>query len=321
MDYSDICVISCYFNPCGYSSRRKNFVTFSNKLVEQGVPFFFIEMAAPNVPFEFSDYAGFTGVRCDSILWQKERLLNALIEQLPAMYSKVCWLDCDILFENNDWLRTVSEALNTCSVIQPYSEAVLLPPDSVKYEAKREIFTSFCEVMGSAAGDLYSGRFARHGHTGFGWAGRREWITDCGLYDACLSGSGDHLMAHAFLGDWRSPCIERIFGEATSYRRHYQKWAERVFGHVQGKISAVSGRIFHLWHGEHASRRYVMRDRELAELNFNPAADLILTESGCWAFSGRNALLASWGKQYFADREEDTPMRQRNRSQAPSPAG
>lgn len=304
---SDTCVITCYFNPCGYSSRRNNFITFRNGLLKQGVPFFFIEIAPPTGEFEFSDVPGFTGMRSEAVLWQKERLLNVLIQSLPDQYSKICWLDCDILFENDNWLAEVSDALNTFPVIQPYTHAALLSHGSVQFEEDAQVFTSFCAIMGSGAGDLNSGRYYKHGHTGFGWAGRREWMADCGLYDACMSGSGDHLMAHAFVGDWQSPCINRIFGEAAQYRQHYRQWAERAFRHVQGRIAAVQGRILHLWHGEPESRRYVARDRELAEFNFDPATDLVLTAEGCWAFSGSNPLLENWGTRYFRERDEDMP--------------
>ena len=37
-------------------------------------------------------------------LWQKERLLNIAIENLPKTVEKVMWLDSDLIFLNDDWV-------------------------------------------------------------------------------------------------------------------------------------------------------------------------------------------------------------------------
>ncbi len=51
-------------------------------------------------------------------IWQKERLLNILLDRLPKRITKVAWLDADLLFLNSDWARLASESLETWAAIQ-----------------------------------------------------------------------------------------------------------------------------------------------------------------------------------------------------------
>ena len=53
-------------------------------------------------------------------LWQKERLLNIALENLPHTVTKVMWLDSDLIFLNDDWVIETSEMLDRFPVVQPF---------------------------------------------------------------------------------------------------------------------------------------------------------------------------------------------------------
>jgi hypothetical protein len=152
---------------------------------------------------------------------------------------------------------------------------------------------------------MTEGDFNVHGHTGFAWAARREILTECGLYDASLAGGADHLMAHAFCGDWDSCCVEVMIEKDSKAFGHFVKWAEHIYRRVRGRIFAVPGRIDHLWHGDPANRRYYERHLEFKNFDFDPETDLRLGASGCWEWNSAKPALHQWSRQYFDLRKED----------------
>jgi len=98
-------------------------------------------------------------LRASDIMWQKERLLNLAIATLPRACTKITWLE------------RRAAALEDVPVPQPFWTVVHLVPGRIQ----------FC---GQRRESLATNDFERHGHTGFAWAGRREWMEDVGLYDA-----------------------------------------------------------------------------------------------------------------------------------------
>jgi len=313
--------VTCFFNPQGYASRLVNFDLFYRRLKKQRVDLFTVEAIFPGQQSALAKYENVTVIECETILWQKESLLNYLIRRLPAKYQGIVWADADVYFENSSWFRSVSRALNKFPVVQPFETAVRLPRGARRFVKKSESFESFSSVYGVHPQLLLKGDFARHGHTGFAWAARRDVIEGSGLYDAMIAGSGDHVMAHAFAGDFRSPCIERILGHNEKHIVHFQKWARQIYPSVRGRVGCVKGRLLHLWHGDTENRRYVDRNRELASFGFDPERHLARDPRGLWqwrkskgdiqlplgrVFKSRSETnIRDWAVKYFASRKED----------------
>jgi hypothetical protein len=151
-------------------------------------------------------------------------------------------------------------------------------------------------------------RYHVHGHTGFAWAAGRQLLGDLGLYDAAIGGTADHLMAHAFCGDFGSPCLELVFGGSSGYLDHFRRWAETAWGRVRGSLGYVSGAVLHLWHGETVNRGYVRRYRELTSMGYDPAVHLCSEPGDLWAWSEEGAFLSEWADGYFRDRREDNAV-------------
>jgi hypothetical protein len=238
-------------------------------------------------------------------MWQKERLLNVALRRLPGDCEIVAWLDCDVLFENPNWAVEAAAQLQTHAIVQLFLDVVRLPENSLWGTANGDRWESFGSVLKRTPNVLLEGDFARHGHTGFAWAGRRELLAEHGLYDSCIAGSGDHMMAHAFAGDWKGHCIDRIVGRENEHRAHFEKWARSIYRDVRARVSVVGGTLFHLWHGDTDKRRYVLRNRELAEFAFDPRSDLRIGDSGAWEWASGKPAMHSWAVEYFSQRCED----------------
>lgn len=313
-----LAAITSYYNPEHYRTRRQNFDAFATGLSDAGIRLVVIEAAFGDDEFELDLHGhDFHRVRGRHVLWQKERLLNLALDRLPRTVRHIAWLDCDLIFENPDWGRDTVRMLKQSAVLQPFERVIRLPPrhalsgsenQGEKEDEKNgqgESWRSFAAVLTQHPNLLLSGDFARHGHTGFAWAARRDVLHGIGLYDGCIAGSGDHMMAHAFAGDWESRCIQRILCENRPHVEHFVQWSRRIYPRVRACMGALPGAIYHLWHGETADRRYVLRNRELAAAGFDPATDLRRGDAGLWEWNGERSDLQDWAIHYFKQRRED----------------
>lgn len=306
----DTWVISCYSNPLGYRTRRENFSRFAESLTKQRCNLLIVEMADPDGQFELDEQRyNCVRVRGNGLIWQKERMLNLALQHLPPECRKVVWADCDIIFESPDWLSQTSAALDNHVVVQPFDNSVRLPYGHLQYLGETQEDSGVTESFASCyARDPAISRnevYKNHGHTGYVWAARRDFLEACGLYDVCITGSNDHLMAHVFAGTLSSACIPKMIGEGHAFARHFERWAQKADAICQGRLGVVQGMVLHLWHGSLANRRYYSRNQEVKELDFDPDRDLQLDANGLWVWAESASHLRSWSEAFFQSRHED----------------
>ena len=236
---SDFWVITSYFNPARFKTKRRNFDAFMVGMKQAGANVLVVESAFGDDPFELEPGDGVLQLRGTGIMWQKERLLNIAAAQLPSSARKVAWFDADIIFKEPDWLERTSKALDSYAVVQPFSHAVRLHRNN-RDDGTGVLDESFASMFVRDPRPARLGQYQHHGHTGYAWAARRELFDQCGLYDACLTGSGDHLMAHAFVaGMARSPCMPHTFARSRQYAEHFRNWGVAARDLVGAKVGVV----------------------------------------------------------------------------------
>ena len=205
-------------------------------------------------------------------------------------------------FQNPDWAVRASQLLDELAVVQLADRIVRLPEASLIYNGEGQVWDSFAAVCRQHPNAALLGEFGRHGHTGFGWAARRSVLDHAGFYDACIAGGGDHVMAHAFCGDWESACLTRMMGPDSAWYRHAVAWATKVYPLVKARLGAVDGAALHLWHGDIASRGHVLRYELLHRAGFNPDQDLESDQAVAGAGLPANLLLHAGMNDYMAGR-------------------
>lgn len=299
----DTGVVTAWFDATRSVTRRENLERFASTMLGSGVPWVLVECAFGDADFELPAWTNPLRVRSRSVLWQKERLLNLAVSRLPPECSKVVWVDGDMLFESASWLVETSAALDLRPVVQPFTEVVRLARRSSTVDGTETTLRGFADVLIEAPDAVAAGSFGAHGHTGFAWAMRRELVEEFGLYDACVAGRGDHLMAHAFAGEWESECLSRITGGSAAHLEHAIRWAEGVYGVVRARIGRVRGRALHLWHGEVATRGYQRSLDWLGQQRFDPSLDLELNADGAWEWRRDRDSRSAWMREYFARRD------------------
>lgn len=138
-DMTNVMIISSYFNPKNNPHRTKAFWGWyagikhlPHRITETvytgQTP---ITEGLPNAIREYTN----------SLLWNKEAVLNKMIKELPDYIKYVFWLDTDLIFLNDDWLRDSVDLLRRgASAVQPFTYAVHLEKDESHTYATEEDF-------------------------------------------------------------------------------------------------------------------------------------------------------------------------------------
>jgi hypothetical protein len=247
------------------------------------------------------------------ILWHKELLLNAALKALPATCTKVVWVDCDIVFDDDAWAMRLEEELDRHRLVQAFSHFHWLDANQDRYAARRrppgaglihlieqgQVADAHFREGGTALAWGYS--------PGLAWAARREILDAVGFYDALILGSGDRAFLSAAYGR-HEDCVEKLrMNEAQA--RHYLAWAEAVAERFQGDVVALPGAVLHLWHGERKDRGYARRYEELARHDFDPSTDIARDPGGGWRWASDKPDLHAFVARYFRDRREGPTLR------------
>lgn len=302
---NQLCVITTYFNPCNYKTRRSNYDIFVEGLRKVGVNYITVECAFGDDAFDLPDSINVIKIRSQSLLWQKERLLNLAASWLPESCQYVAWLDCDIIFDNLNWAKNLITVLQQHKVAQVF-ETCLRRNENNILNGTLDIVNSFALVTSKQANCMTKERYDAHGHTGYGWAMHRNIFDGLGLYEHAISGSADHFMAHAIFNSYGF-CVDNALKHDAKQIQHFVDWGNKFYTLVKGSLGVVPGRIQHLWHGETANRSYFTRMHDITNLGYDPYEDLSIVPGRPieWSASFNKPKLAAYFGHYFYSRLED----------------
>jgi hypothetical protein len=125
--------ITSYFNPISYRRRLENYRIFRERLI---VPLVTVELSQ-NADYHLrpGDADILVQIKCQDLLWQKERLLNIGLQSVPRACDTVAWLDCDVVFESDDWPERACNLLETDQIVTPFKHTYELPKDGLPEDA------------------------------------------------------------------------------------------------------------------------------------------------------------------------------------------
>jgi len=302
--------LTSFFNPIGYKNKVKNYRKFRLSSQKQGLKLLCVELSfggrEPELTKDDADIL--IQLRSNTILWQKERLLNIGLRNLPDDCTKIIWIDCDIIFQNDNWVEEVYKSLDKYFVIQPFSFVIRLPKDGIissedlpfGLEEGQKIHSMGYGMRDSDREKLFD--FFIHGHSGFAWAARREIFNKHGFYDRLILGSGDLMMAHTFYGH-KFNYIRSLSSEPMQLDQDV--WFEEIYNIVKSNVYFVPGLIFHLWHGDKINKLHDERFEILVSENFDPRKDIKLDSNDCWTWATNKPKLHQWCEKYFSFRKEE----------------
>ena len=221
-------------------------------------------------------------VHSSSYMFHKENLWMIMSKRLPDKYTKIAFLDGDVLFESPlRWAHKVSLSLDTHDVVHPFSEPHRQSgcKDEVPDRNKR----------------LSVARDKKNGHEGFGIAVVRSWLNTYPLNETCLVGSGDSYT----LG---KTTPKQTVTYCARDEIHYLRYHIKDLGYVD-EIGV------HLFHGETKNRLYSDRHKLFA-FKFSDAReqnitddDIVLNDEGVYEW--KDPLNSSIMYEFFKNRRED----------------
>lgn len=306
----ELWAITSYFNPAGSRRRLMNYRQFRRCLA---TPLLTVELSFTAPPaLAAGDADILLQCRDGDVMWQKERLLNHALDHLPAQCTQVAWLDCDLVFDTDEWVAQTRAALTRAPLVQLFSTLRHAPADADPTALRghshgwmQQSLIASIQTQGDAARIL--GQVMSRGpdspSPGMAWAAPRALLQSHGLYDRCIVGGGDTAFAGAALG-----CPEVVAGlhqMNLRQRQAYLTWAGGLFNRVGGNVAHLEGTVHHLWHGDLRQRQSSSRHAQLAPHDFDPWLDLAPGRDGPWRWARDKAALHAFVQAYFHARRED----------------
>lgn len=263
-----LAVLCCLFTTRSTPRIMQNYDRFARAIRRLGVPLYTVECRYGNDPFMVPLDGTVLRRTAKTVGWHKERLLNILERSVPARYTKLAWLDADLLFSDHGWAYETERLLDDVNVVQPFEYARWLDQNDVGWPERQDQecqpfpgLIAYAHQHGPHAGIFTDA------HPGFAWAMRREcWHAVDGLCDRLITMEGDVVMAGAFVGfGGTGPPFLRHVNEVPSV----QAWYKRAARVVDRTVDFVKGTVSHLWHGYRNNRQYLELPQQLFDIGRN----------------------------------------------------
>lgn len=297
---TEFCVITVFFNPAKFKSLLNNYYIFSDKLKKQNVKLLTVELVfGNNEPEIKSDNV--IVLKGDSVMWQKERLINYAVKNLPDECKYYAWVDCDVIFSDNNWANLAIEKLKTNDVIQLFKRVFYLPRTHKEYQGKHEIMLQGVIWQQKIHKNWLQRRKNKDlpfSSPGFAWAVKREVFPD-GIYDKNIIGSGDTFFVDCLLDSWE------IHGYASKFNNKMKvdmyEWKSSL---PKLTYDYLPVDIYHLWHGSLKNRGYMDRHDMIKKYDYDPKTDIVL-KNGVFEWNTDKPDFHKDIIQYFLNRKED----------------
>lgn len=306
--------ITAFFNPAGYKNKYKNYKIFRESSKKQGLKLLAVELAFNDKPFELKkeDAEILIQLRTKTIFWQKERLLNIGIKNLPKDCDKFAWIDADIIFCNNNWIKETCKLLEYYTIIQPFDSLIRLSKGVFYLNPEETPFSSLIDIENFKSHGRISNiaQFGKQilsrnanfsGFAGLAWAARKEIFKKYLLFDKAQCSDG--FMIPFFYNEKLNSEENNYINEKT--KKNIYNWAKKINKNINESVYFTEGTVLHLWHGKTKDRYSFICDQILMKHDFNPDKDIKIDLNGCWVWNSNKPALHKEIKNYFLMRNEE----------------
>lgn len=303
---SEFWAITVYFNPAKFKSLLSNYLLFSENLRQQNVKLLTVECAFNDDEFQIPLGENVHRLRSNSIMWQKERLINYGVSVLPPECKYFGWLDCDVIFSNPDWAKMAVEKLQKAHIIQLFKKVFYLPPGHKTFDGHSRIMAIQGVVWQKIIHKNWLERRRRKelpfSVPGFAWGARRDVFEDIGgIYDRNIVGSGDTFLVDCYFDSWD------IHGFAAKFTDHMKRDMLEWYSLLKKKqpiLDYLPIDIYHLWHGSLKNRQYMDRHDIILKYDYDPRTDIIL-KNNVYEWNSDKYGMHQDILAYFHSRQED----------------
>lgn len=262
-------------------------------LSKQNVDHITVECAYQN-NFSFSKDESYQ-LNTNSILWQKEAIINTVATQLHDKYDYIAWIDSGLLLEDG-WKERAMEKLQQHDAVQLFSYGIYKGKDGKEEKRPRCMMRCVEENFFE-----YNKEKNEHPSPGGGWAVKSEFFQHSFLYPYEIVGGGDTLFIYIASKHKKHKGIFPLL--SNSDRKVAEAWCKKSFPLINS-ASYISGYFIHLYHGSHKNRRQQYRTNILKQNDYNPAVDVKYV-NGVLEWSSKNEKLQKKVEEYLLGRFED----------------
>jgi len=294
---SDICVAMSFFNPLNYKKRISNANYVLKLLLDAGIPTYLTELLYPDQKSSLI-YKTHT-VYSNSIAFCKENLWNITEETIDSQYTKVIFLDADVLFSDVEWIDKSSIILDDNDCMQPmqwtFNKLKNLEDEFIDLDL---IDPSQWKTHKSTAYEINkSQNFKKLGWAGYALGVTRNFYHKIGgFFDQAVLGSGD-----ALFWSCKTRTVPRhLLYNGRHYIPQYQEYMSKNKAHFKvAKIGYLADCwAMHLHHGSFENRNYSNRQSLLKSID----VQTFYNQDGVLEVDSKASQII---KGYFASRNED----------------
>jgi len=237
----DMAICFVLFNPANSKRMLMNYHYIVNEFKLQHFPMFTLELVYPDRSPQIADAIHVKG---KSYMFSKENMYRILEKYIPPKFTKLAFLDSDVMFKDKDWYSKTSRLLNSHDIVQPFETCNWL---DLTYRETIQSRQSFVLLKTKIIDWNY--------HPGFAWCFRRDWYRKFGFFDLALGGSGDCASAIAWLKLNYNPGVTHSESITEAFTEFFNKCPALRITNLKDSV------LYHLYHGARKNRQYVDRKK------------------------------------------------------------
>ena len=259
----DMAICLILFNPVNSKRMLMNYHYVINEFKLQRLPVFTLELVYTDRTPQIADAIH---VKSNSVMFHKENMCRVLERYIPPKFTKLAFLDADVVFKDKQWYSKTSNLLNNHDIVQPFQichwldltyKKILWTAQTLCFYNRNEYYV-----------DL--GAY----HPGFAWCFRREWYNKYGFFDLDPIGNGDSVSSLRWFNKkfWHYDDNKTLRTLCISEYEKYCLLEDPRITYLK------DSELFHLYHGSLKKRQYASRNDILSE-NTKPFKEISYVNS------------------------------------------
>lgn len=186
-------------------------------------------------------------------IWYKEILLNKMIDTIEEEY--VIWIDCDLIYENLDWLKNINSVVRGNDFVQLFETINYLDENGSVLESHKSIISSGSSDIDRLLGEGYK--------PGGSWIGKTSILKDKKFFEKMYVGGGDTIFLYGLFGIDNGHTLKKVGEGSNEIQNDAIEWINS-FGKY--RVGFLSENINHLYHGDLKDRNYNNRYKKLKKM-------------------------------------------------------
>lgn len=249
-------ICTFYYNPERDVRKEKNFSKFINQF-KGYEDCLFIGMVNYNqnlnIPKNIAENILLIEGDINNPIWYKEILLNKMIKKVDTDY--IIWMDCDLIYENLDWLNNISSIVKRKDFVQLYENINYLDENGSVLESYKSIMSSDSNDIDRLLGEGYK--------PGGSWIGKTSILKDKKFFEKMYVGGGDTIFLYGLFNINNGFTLRKVGEGSKEIQNDAIEWINN-FGKY--RVGFLSENINHLYHGDLKDRNYNNRYEKLKKM-------------------------------------------------------